>query len=46
MRARAARYSALARSLVDPLVVEVVETCGHELETKIPVIENEQHAAE
>jgi hypothetical protein len=46
MRARAARYRELAKSLVDPIVVEVVETCAHELETRIPVIENEQHAAE
>jgi hypothetical protein len=35
MRARAARYRELARSLVDPIVVEVVETCAHELEAEI-----------
>jgi hypothetical protein len=51
MRARAARYRELARSLVDPIVVEVVETCAHELEAEIPVIESrrradESHAAE
>ena len=39
MRARAARYRELARSLVDPIVVEVVETCAHELEAEIPAAE-------
>jgi hypothetical protein len=51
MRARAARYRELAKSLLDPTVVEVVETCAHELEAEIPVIESrkradESHAAE
>ena len=35
MRARAARYRELAKSLLDPTVVEVVETCAHELEAEI-----------
>jgi len=39
MRARAARYRELARSLVDPTVVEVVETCAHELEAESPAAE-------
>ena len=39
MRARAARYRELAESLLDPLVVSVVETCAHELEAKIPTLE-------
>ena len=39
MRARAARYRELAKSLVDPIVVEVVETCAHELEAEIPAAE-------
>ena len=51
IRARAARYRELAKSLLDPTVVEVVETCAHELEAEIPVIESrkradEPHAAE
>jgi len=51
IRARAARYRELAKSLLDPTVVEVVETCAHELEAEIPVIESrrradESHAAE
>ena len=40
MRARAARYRELAESLLDPVVVSVVETCAHELEAKIPALEN------
>lgn len=40
MRARAARYRELAESLLDPLVVSVVETCAHELEAKLPALEN------
>jgi hypothetical protein len=39
MRARAARYRELARSLLDPTVVEVVETCAHELEAESPAAE-------
>jgi hypothetical protein len=39
MRARAARYRELAKSLLDPTVVEVVETCAHELEAEIPAAE-------
>lgn len=51
LRARVARYRELARSLLDPTVVEVVETCAHELEAEIPVVESrkradETHAAE
>ena len=40
MRARAARYRELAESLLDPTVVSVVETCAHELEAEVPVLEN------
>jgi hypothetical protein len=39
MRARAARYRELAKSLVDPTVVEVVETCAYELEAEGPAAE-------
>ena len=39
MRARAARYRELAKSLVDPIVVEVVETCAHELEAEVTAAE-------
>ena len=39
MRARAARYRELAKSLLDPTVVEVVETCAHELEGGLPAAE-------
>jgi hypothetical protein len=39
MRARAERYRELAKSLLDPTVVEVVETCAHELEAEIPAAE-------
>lgn len=39
MRARAARYRELAQSLLDPTVVEVVETCAHELEAESPTAE-------
>jgi hypothetical protein len=46
MRARAARYRELAKSLLDPMVVEVVETCAHELEAEIPVIESRRRADE
>ena len=46
MRARAARYRELAKSLVDPIVVDVVETCAHELEAEIPVIESRRRADE
>ena len=39
IRARAARYRELAKSLIDPIVVEVVETCAHELEAEISAAE-------
>ena len=46
IRARAQRYRELAKSLLDPMVVEVVETCAHELEAEIPVIESRKRADE
>jgi hypothetical protein len=39
MRARAERYRELAKSLLDPTVVELVETCAHEIEAEIPAAE-------
>jgi hypothetical protein len=39
MRARAARYRELAKSLVDPLVVDVVESCAYELEAEVRAAE-------
>jgi hypothetical protein len=46
MRAKAARYRELAKSLLDPMVVEVVETCAHEIEAEIPVVESRRRADE